>query len=108
MGTDAPGTRDSLGAYMNTAGARVGEAHDPACRSGVIDALLGLLYGARCWHPVATAPFDRDLEIRIRDEDGVRVAPFPCRQTAQGWVNADLDVRARLMAVEWRPWPVDA
>jgi len=93
---------------MNTAVMRGGEAHDPTGRRGVIDALLGLLYGARCWHPVATAPFGRDLEIRIRDADGVRVAPFPCRQTTQGWVNADLDVRARLMAVEWRPWAAGA
>jgi hypothetical protein len=57
--------------------------------------LLRLVDGSRNWHPVSTAPFNRT------------VAPFPCRQSGDGWINADLGVRTKLRPAAWRPWPGD-
>jgi hypothetical protein len=67
--------------------------------------LLRLFAGAAGWHPPSTAPFNRDVEARVAGERGARVLPFPCRQTANGWINADLGVRVELELLAWRPWP---
>ncbi len=60
--------------------------------------------GSRDWHPISTAPFNRDLELRVAGSSGPRSIPFPCRREADGWINADLGVRIELDPVEWRPW----
>ena len=65
------------------------------------------LDGRREWHPMTTAPFNRDVEARVAEERGSRVVPFPCRQTAAGWVNADLGVRVGMEPIAWRPWPAN-
>jgi hypothetical protein len=41
------------------------------------------------WKPVATAPFDRDLELVVIDSAGVHALSFPCRRTADGFVNVE-------------------
>ena len=57
------------------------------------------------WHPVSTAPYNQDLEIRV-NEDGVTSAlPFPCRHTnGDEWINVDLGVPLQVHPVEWRIW----
>ncbi len=67
--------------------------------------ILGLFDGQRDWHPITTAPFNRDIETRVRVAHGVRALPFPCRLTASGWINADLGLHMAINPVEWRPWP---
>ena len=45
------------------------------------------------WHPISTAPFDRDLELGVADSDGVRAIPFPCRRVLGGWIKAETETR---------------
>src|SRR5262249_36522194 len=35
------------------------------------------------WQPVATAPFDRDLELAVIDYDGPHALVFPCRRNSE-------------------------
>ena len=90
---------------MKIAWIAAAERHLPEAQHGAVGALLSLVDGSRNWHPVSTAPFNRDVEVRIVDAKGLGVAPFPCRQTTSGWINADLYVRMELIPVAWRPWP---
>jgi hypothetical protein len=32
------------------------------------------------WHTIATAPFDRDLELAVIGYDGTHALVFPCRR----------------------------
>ncbi len=45
------------------------------------------------WQPIATAPFDRDLQLSVVERDSeqeeVHALIFPCRWTPTGWVNAE-------------------
>lgn len=57
------------------------------------------------WQPIATAPFDGDLELAVVDADGVHALMFPCRRAADGWLNSVTskpvpDVRP----THWRTW----
>jgi hypothetical protein len=64
-----------------------------------------LFDGSLNWHPVSTAPFNRDVQVRVAGDHGSSVIPFPCRQTTGGWINADLGVRIDVQPMEWRAWP---
>ena len=84
---------------------RSGSRSGSQSRRGPFGRLLRLFGGSADWHPASTAPFNRDVEVRVASDGGPRLLPFPCRQTADGWVNADLRVRVELELLEWRPWP---
>ncbi len=55
------------------------------------------------WHPIASAPFERDLELSVIEEDEVHVLVFPCRRTASGWVN-QAGERVEVTPSHWRDW----
>ncbi len=56
------------------------------------------------WQPVATAPMDRVVQVGVTSKNGVLAVFFPCRLTANGWINAL--VRAPLLHEPtcWREW----
>jgi len=57
------------------------------------------------WHPISTAPFNQDLELRVIEAGSVSTLPFPCRQTNSAvWINADLGTRLEIQPVAWRVW----
>jgi hypothetical protein len=57
------------------------------------------------WKSASTAPFDRDLELAVIDDDGIHALVFPCRRVLGGWMNAvTKDVMTRLMPSHWREW----
>jgi len=76
----------------------------PFMTGGIGGSLLQFVDGARDWRPISTAPFNQNLELRLR-EGRRRSVPFPCRQTRNGWVNGDLDMRVAVDPVQWRRWP---
>jgi hypothetical protein len=58
------------------------------------------------WEPIATAPFDRDLELAVIGYDGAHALVFPCRRILGGWMNAKNKVLVRVYPTHWREWAV--
>jgi hypothetical protein len=57
------------------------------------------------WRPVSSAPFDRDLEVRLSDGLGRYSLLYPCRLDAnKGWVNALSGTALTADPIEWRDW----
>jgi hypothetical protein len=71
-------------------------------RAGALGRVLKHLDGSMDWRLASTAPFNCDVEL-CADES--HVVPFPCRQTEDGWINADLNIRLDIAPTEWRAWP---
>ena len=59
------------------------------------------------WHPISTAPFDRDLELGVVDLNDVRAIPFPCRRVIGGWIKAETETRIDPCPTHWRDWYTD-
>lgn len=56
------------------------------------------------WKSVATAPFDRELELAVFDKDGPHALAFPCHRIAGGWVNAKSKQQIDVRPTHWREW----
>jgi len=57
------------------------------------------------WHKIPTAPFDRDLELAVIDENGVvHAIAFPCRRILGGWIRAQTMRQIDLRPTHWREW----
>jgi hypothetical protein len=57
------------------------------------------------WHPISTAPCNRELEVRIAENEEISTLEFPCLQTNAGeWINVDLGSKIAIQPVEWRIW----
>jgi hypothetical protein len=56
------------------------------------------------WHPIATAPFDRDLELAVINYDGAHTVVFPCRRILGGWMKAETNTPIIVYPTHWREW----
>jgi hypothetical protein len=57
------------------------------------------------WKTIATAPFDRDLELAVIDYDGTHALVFPCRRVLHGWINSQTkNPLDGLRPTHWREW----
>jgi hypothetical protein len=56
------------------------------------------------WQPISIAPFDRDLELAVRDGGELHVLVFPCRRILGGWVKAATEERICVNPTLWRRW----
>ncbi len=56
------------------------------------------------WQPIASAPFDRDLELAVINYDGVHALAFPCRRILRSWMNAETKQRIDVQPTHWRQW----
>jgi hypothetical protein len=57
------------------------------------------------WEPIASAPFDRDLELAVVDGHHVHPLVFACRRTAAGWIKASSRERVIVSPTHWWSWP---
>jgi len=57
------------------------------------------------WQPIATAPFDRDLELAVLTYDGPHALVFPCRRVLHGWMNSETKKPVEVRPTHWREWP---
>ncbi|MBU6462237.1 MAG: hypothetical protein KGL35_30405 [Bradyrhizobium sp.] len=56
------------------------------------------------WQSIATAPFDRDLDLAVIERDGVHSLVFPCRRVLHGWVNSKTHSPVNVHPTHWREW----
>lgn len=56
------------------------------------------------WHPIVTAPFNRDLELAVQDRDGTHALVFPCRRILTGWIASNTHERLDVSPTHWRAW----
>jgi hypothetical protein len=73
--------------------------------AGIIKGIVRYLNGDLEWRLISTAPYNRDMELRIIDRHEPFCLPFPCRHTNGGWINSDLGTRVRIDPTHWRVWP---
>jgi hypothetical protein len=59
----------------------------------------------RDWHPISTAPFDRDLQLSVIEQGEVYSLVFPCRRTENGWMEATTWKPVPVEPTHWREWP---
>jgi len=57
------------------------------------------------WKPIATAPFDRDLELAVIDSGEPHVFAFPCHHIIGGWVDVKTKKQINIHPTHWREWP---
>lgn len=58
----------------------------------------------RDWDPIASAPFETDLELSVIEFSEVHALFFPCRRTLSGWINAATKSAVQVAPTHWRPW----
>ncbi len=58
----------------------------------------------KMWHPISSAPFDRDLELAVIDREGPHALVFPCRRVLHGWINAGTRRQIEVNPTHWREW----
>jgi hypothetical protein len=56
------------------------------------------------WKPIATAPFDRDLELSVIDYEGTHSLVFPCRRVLGGWIHVERKEQIDVEPTHWREW----
>ncbi len=61
------------------------------------------------WHPITTAPFDRDLRLSVIENGDVHTGDvhtlaFPCRRTQGGWAHASTGKPVLVDPTHWREW----
>ena len=56
------------------------------------------------WQPISNAPFGRDLELAVIDDDGTHALIFACRRIVGGWMNTDTKERLDVRPTHWREW----
>jgi hypothetical protein len=56
------------------------------------------------WWAIASAPFDRDLELAVIEASGMHTLVFPCRRVLRGWVDARTNLPVHVHPTHWREW----
>jgi len=60
------------------------------------------------WHPIATAPFDRDLELAVLEAGKAHALVVRCRRSRHGWANAATGKPVEVNPTHWRDWQDEA
>jgi len=56
------------------------------------------------WEKISTAPYDRDLELAVIEEDYVHPLVFACRRTPSGWLKVPSMEHVDISPTHWRTW----
>jgi hypothetical protein len=56
------------------------------------------------WKLISSAPFDRDVELAVIDENGIRALALPCQRILGGWIDAKTKQRIEVEPTHWRDW----
>jgi hypothetical protein len=56
------------------------------------------------WNPITSAPFERDIELAVLDQNGEHLVAFACRRGADGWLTARSNRPVDIHPTHWRQW----
>ena len=56
------------------------------------------------WHPISSAPYDRDLELAVIENGEVFALMFPCRRKSGHWAHATTGKGVPVDPTHWREW----
>jgi hypothetical protein len=56
------------------------------------------------WNPITSAPFERDIELAVLDQNGEHLVAFACRRGANGWLSARSNRPVDIRPTHWRQW----
>jgi len=56
------------------------------------------------WQPIASAPFDCDLELAVVEGPDAHALVFRCRRARSGWINAATGRSIDVEPTHWRQW----
>lgn len=56
------------------------------------------------WHPISTAPRDRDLHLCVIEDGEVYALVFPCRRKGGQWTHAATGKPVQVDPTHWREW----
>ncbi len=56
------------------------------------------------WHPISTAPHDRDLHLCVIENGEVYPLVFPCRRKGGQWMHATTGRPVPVDPTHWREW----
>ena len=59
------------------------------------------------WKPIASAPFDRDIQVSVIEKGEVHALVVPSRRTQHGWLRASTREQLFIDPTHWREWPAD-
>jgi hypothetical protein len=62
------------------------------------------LHDRHGWQPIASAPFNHDVQLSVIEEGQVFSLVFACRRTPSGWVDAASGRLVRIDPTHWREW----
>lgn len=57
------------------------------------------------WRPLREAPSDRDVQLGIKDGNGISPLSLACRKVGRGWVQSGTGKPLSLRPTHWREWP---
>jgi hypothetical protein len=59
------------------------------------------------WHPIASAPFDRDIQVSVIEKGEVHALVVRCRRTQNGWLRASSREQLFIDPTHWREGPAE-
>lgn len=60
------------------------------------------------WQPVSSAPFGRDIQLAVVNQDGTHALVFACQRIVGGWMNSATKERLDVRPTHWREWSEDS
>jgi hypothetical protein len=60
------------------------------------------------WEPISSAPFGRDIELAVVNQDGTHALVFACQRIVGGWMNSATKERLDVRPTHWREWNEDS
>jgi hypothetical protein len=56
------------------------------------------------WQPIASAPYELDLELAVIDRERPHAPVFACQRYFSGWSNAKSGIQVDVRPTHWRLW----
>jgi hypothetical protein len=59
------------------------------------------------WQPIASATFDRDIQVSVIEKGEVHALVVPCQRTQSEWLHASTRQQLFIDPTHWREWLAD-